>query len=230
MAKYFVIVAARAGSQGIRLKYFFFFDGKSLVGHAITAALETELDVDVVLSSENDQILKEGLKFGARQHKRPEHLASDTATTIAVVADVLNTAEDTPKLVIVLQPTSPFRTKENIIEAIVLAEKHDCDSLISVCETSNEILKTFVINDNGHAEGVYTDDAPFSPRQLLPKVYKANGAIFIAKSSVIKYKNRLYGESLIPYVMSQKNSLDIDSVEDLIGLNFKLAIEQTIID
>jgi CMP-N-acetylneuraminic acid synthetase len=44
-----------------------------LIGHAITAALETNLDV--VLSSENDQILKEGLKFGARMHKRPAHSA-----------------------------------------------------------------------------------------------------------------------------------------------------------
>ena len=196
--------------------------GGRLAADAITAALETELDVDVVLSSENDQILREGLKFSARSHKRPKHLASDTATTIAVVTDVLNTTEDTPKLVIVLQPTSPFRTKENVIEAIVLAEKQDCDSLISVCETSDEILKSFCINSDGYAEGVYTDDAPFSPRQILPKVYKANGAIFITKPSVIKYKNRLYGESLIPYIMAQENSLDIDSLEDLIGLNFKL--------
>lgn len=222
MAKYLVIVPARAGSKGIRFKNLLEIDGKSLIGHAITAALETELDVDVVLSSENDQILTEGLKFGARPHKRPEHLASDTATTIAVVADVLNKVEDTPKLVIVLQPTSPFRTKENIIEAIVLAEKQNCDSLISVCETPNEILKTFCINDDGYAEGIYTDDAAFSPRQLLPKVYKANGAIFIAKPSIIKYKNRLYGENLIPYIMSKENSLDIDSLEDLVGLNYKL--------
>lgn len=222
MARYLVVVPARAGSKGIRFKNLLEIDGKSLVGHAVTASLETELDVDVVLSSENDQILKEGIKFGARPHKRPDHLASDTATTVAVVADVLNKVEYIPKLVIVLQPTSPFRTKVNIIEAIALAEKHNCDSLISVCETSNEILKTFCINDGGYAKGIYTDDAPFSPRQLLPKVYKANGAIFISKPEVIKYYNRLYGKRLLPYIMSKENSLDIDSLEDLVGLNYKL--------
>jgi len=222
MSKYLVVVPARAGSKGIPFKNLLKIDGKSLIGHAVTAALETELDVDVVLSSENDIILKEGLKYGARPHKRPLHLATDTATTVAVVEDVLNQIKDEPKLVIVLQPTSPLRTKENITEAIVLAEKQKCDSLISVCETSNEILKTFCINDNGYAEGIFTNDAPFSPRQLLPKVYKANGAIFIAKTSIIKHKKQLYGESLVPFIMSKENSLDIDSLEDLVGLNYQL--------
>ena len=222
MAKYLVIVPARAGSKGIRFKNLLEIDGKSLVGHAITAAFETELDVDVVLSSENDQILKEGFKFGARLHRRPEQLATDTATTISVVQDVLSATNYKPELVIVLQPTSPFRTKEDIASSIRLALTSECDSVISVCETSNEILKTFCINQKGYAEGIYTADAPFSPRQLLPKVYKANGAIFIVTPSVIKEYNRLYGEKLIPFIMEKKNSLDIDSLEDLRHLNYKL--------
>ena len=227
MAKYLVIVPARGGSKGIRFKNLLEIDGLSLIGHAIKSALQTNLDVDVVLSSENELMLKEGLKFGARLHRRTPELASDSATTVAVVADVLSTVKYTPELVIVLQPTSPFRTKVDIIKAILLAEKHDCDSLISVCETSNEILKSFCINHDGYAEGIYTDDAPFSPRQSLPKVYKANGSIFITKPSVIKTRNRLYGDSLVPFFMSQKNSLDIDSVEDLVELNYKLYSEQS---
>ena len=226
MAKYLVIVPARAGSKGIRFKNLLEIDGKSLIGHAITAALETELDVDVVLSSENDHIIKEGFKFGARVHRRPEHLSSDTATTISVVQDVLNATNYIPELVVVLQPTSPFRTTEDIVNSIQLAATTECDSVISVCETSNEILKTFYINQEGFAEGIYTDDAPFSPRQLLPKVYKANGAIFIATPSVIKQKNRLYGDKLKPFIMDKKNSLDIDSHEDLIDLNYKLFVNE----
>ena len=220
--KYLVIVPARSGSKGIPFKNLLEIDGKSLVGHAITAAFDTKLNVDVVLSSESDRILKEGLKYGARLHKRSEHLATDTATTIAVVIDVLNAVRYVPMLVIVLQPTSPFRTKENIVEAILLAKNSDCDSLISVCETDSEILKSFYINDDGYAEGIYTDAAPFLPRQTLPKVYKANGAIFIAKPAVIQQGKRLYGEKLLPYIMCKESSIDIDGVEDLVGLNYKL--------
>jgi N-acylneuraminate cytidylyltransferase len=225
MAKYLVIVPARGGSKGIRLKNLLEIDGLSLIGYAIKAALETNLDVDVVLSSENELMLKEGLKYGARTHKRAHELASDSATTISVVADVLSTVNYTPELVLVLQPTSPFRTKEDIIGAIALVETLDGDSLISVCETPNDILKTFCINSDGYAEGVYTNDAPFSPRQLLPKVYKANGSIFITKPAVIKSRNRLYGDSLVPFIMAKKNSIDIDSVEDLMGLSYKLYTE-----
>ena len=227
MPKYLVIVPARGGSKGIRFKNLLEIDGLSLIGHAIKAAIETNLDVDVVLSSENELMLKEGLKFGARIHRRTPELALDSTTTVAVVADVLSTVKYTPELVIVLQPTSPFRTKVDIIKAIALAETHDCDSLISVCETSNEILKSFCINRDGYAEGVYTDDAPFSPRQSLPKVYKANGSIFIAKPSVINARNHLYGDRLVPFIMSNKNSIDIDSFEDLVGLNYKLYTEQS---
>ena len=222
MEKLLIIVPARAGSKGIPFKNLLEIDGKSLIGHAITVAFDSNLNVDVVLSSESDQILKEGLKYGARLHKRPESLATDTATTIAVVEDVLNTVEYTPELVVVLQPTSPFRTKENLIESILLVRNSDCDSLISVCGTDNEILKSFCINNDGYAEGIYTDAAPFMPRQALPKVYKANGAIFITKPSVIQKKKSLYGEKLLPYIMCKEASIDIDGPEDLIGLNFKL--------
>ena len=100
-------------------------DGKSLIGHAITVALDSNLNVDVVLSSESDEILSEGLKYGARLHKRPEYLSSDTATTISVVEDVLNATKYIPDLVIVLQPTSPLRTKENVIEAVLLVKNSD---------------------------------------------------------------------------------------------------------
>lgn len=222
MEKILIIVPARAGSKGIPFKNLLEIDGKSLIGHAITVAFDSNLNIDVVLSSESDQILKEGLKYGARLHKRPESLATDAATTIAVVEDVLNTVKYIPELVIVLQPTSPFRTKENLIESILLVRNSDCDSLISVCETDNEILKSFCINNDGYAEGIYTDAAPFMPRQALPKVYKANGAIFITKPSVIQKKKSLYGEKLLPYIMCKETSIDIDGPEDLIGLNFKL--------
>jgi len=217
-----IIVPARAGSKGIPFKNLLEIDGKSLIGHAITVAFESNLNVDVVLSSESDLFLKEGLKYGAQIHKRPESLATDTATTIAVVEDVLNTVKYIPELVIVLQPTSPFRTKENLVESIRLVRNSDCDSLISVFEIDNEILKSFSINNDGYAEGIYTDAAPFMPRQTLPKVYKANGAIFITKPSVIQQKKSLYGEKLLPYIMSKETSIDIDGLEDLIGLNFKL--------
>lgn len=222
MEKILIIVPARAGSKGIPFKNLLEIDGKSLIGHAITVAFDSNLNIDVVLSSESDQILKEGLKYGARLHKRPESLATDAATTIAVVEDVLNTVKYIPELVIVLQPTSPFRTKENLIESILLVRNSDCDSLISVCETDNEILKSFCINNDGYAKGIYTDAAPFMPRQALPKVYKANGAIFITKPSVIQKKKSLYGEKLLPYIMCKETSIDIDGPEDLIGLNFKL--------
>lgn len=222
MEKILIIVPARAGSKGIPFKNLLEIDGKSLIGHAITVAFESNLNVEVVLSSESDLFLEEGLKYGAQIHKRPEYLATDSATTIAVVEDVLNTVKYIPELVIVLQPTSPFRTKENLAESVHLLRNSNCDSLISVFETDNEILKSFRINSQGYAEGIYTHAAPFTPRQILPKVYKANGAIFITKPSVIHQKKTLYGERLLPYIMSKETSIDIDSLEDLIGLNFKL--------
>ncbi len=226
MAKYLVIVPARSGSKGIRFKNLLEINGLSLIGRAVTEAIETELDVDVVLSSENKRILDEGQKYGARPHRRPDSLSTDMATTFSVVEDVLISTKYNPELVVVLQPTSPFRTSCDIIDAISLAESRICDSVVSVCEEENHLLKTFYLDHRGYAKGVFTDDAPYAARQSLPAVYKANGAIFIVKPSVIRVHKRMYGESLLPFIMSTKNSIDIDSLADLEGLDYKLFEEK----
>ena len=91
-----------------------------------------------------------------------------------------------------MQPTSPFRNHIHVSEAIDLVLSRECDGVISVYREDKEILKSFIKNKDGYIQGVNDSDYPFMPRQNLPGVFRANGAIFIVKNSVIKSKKLMF--------------------------------------
>lgn len=226
MKKHLAIIPARFGSKGIPFKNLLKIDGLSLVERAIKSAVNSKHNLDIVLSSDSEEILMEANEYNnvIKHIRKPEH-ASDSATTITVVKDVLHEINKNYHEIIVLQPTSPFRTANHIDHAInSLIMNPDCDGLVSVTKEEKDVLKSFYINKNGYLKGTYNDEAPFAPRQSLPDIYKANGAIFIVKTSIVKTKSKLYGAKMIPFEMDQDSSIDIDSTDDLKGLNFELYV------
>ena len=226
LKKYLAIIPARFCSKGIPFKNLLKIEGLSLVERAIKSAVNSKNNLDIVLSSDSEEILREANKYNdvIKHIRKPEH-ASDSATTAIVVKDIIHEINKDYHEIIVLQPTSPFRTADHIDHAInSLVMNPDCDGLVSVSKEEKDILKSFYINKNGYLKGTYSDEAPFAPRQSLPDVYRANGAIFIVKTSIVKTKSKLYGVKMIPFEMDQSSSIDIDSIDDLKNLNYELYV------
>lgn len=215
--KIVAIIPARGGSKGIPRKNLINFLGKPLMQWSIEAALKSKYITDVVVSSDDDEILNEAKKNNSVfRIKRPSELAQDNSKTEPVLAHVLESLKDRDfDFLILLQPTSPLRTSKEIDLAFEKIVNSNANSLISVCELEHHPYKSFKIDDKGYLKGIINNDFPFFPRQELPKTYRANGAIYIIKvEDFLKHKSLLTNKT-IHYKMSQEQSLDIDTLDDL---------------
>ena len=121
-----------------------------------------------------------------------------------------------PDYVLLLQPTSPLRTFHDINNIISLGiEKENADSVVSVCLSQVHPYKMKLIDKVGNMID-YTDKPKgYLPRQKLPSIYFENGALYLIKTKVFLKKKTLFPKNTIPYVMSERNSFDIDTEWDI---------------
>lgn len=216
--KIVAIIPARGGSKGLPKKNILDLGGKPLITWTIEASLSSKYITKTVVSSESDEILNISKIHGADSIKRPDELASDTATSESAVMHAIeelkNSSEEFDYLIL-LQPTSPLRNAEDIDNAFDLLFSSDATALISVCEIDNKILKAFKQNKDGYIEGISNNSYPFARRQDLPKTYMSNGAIYIIKIDEFLNSKTLFSEKTISFQMDEIKSLDIDTVADL---------------
>ncbi len=214
--KVLAIIPARGGSKGIPRKNLINFRGKPLIKWSIEAALHSKFITDIVVSSDDDEILNEAKKNeGVIALKRPFKLAQDISRTEPVLKHVIETLKEEYQYFILLQPTSPLRNNEDIDNAFLKFKSLEAKSLISVCELDDHPYKSFKINKKGFLEGIINNDFPFQPRQILPETFKANGAIYIIETKEFLKRNSLLTSKTIKYLMSKEKSLDIDTIEDI---------------
>jgi CMP-N,N'-diacetyllegionaminic acid synthase len=215
--KVIAIIPARGGSKGIPRKNLVNFSGKPLMQWSIDAALKSKYITDVVVSSDDDEILNVAqLNEEVLVIKRPKELAQDNSKTAPVLTHVLESLKEVKfDYLILLQPTSPLRTAKDIDLAFEKLLNSEATSLISVCELEHHPFKSFKVDEKGYLQGVINNDYPFYPRQSLPKAYRANGAIYIIKVNNFIKDKRLLTNKATYFEMSIDASLDIDTLKDL---------------
>ena len=202
--KFLVLIPARAGSKGIPDKNIKLINGKPLIAWSIEQALASPLIEDVYLSTDGENIRKIALQFGAKApFVRPAELASDTASTEAVMLhflEWLETAALPMDALVLLQATSPVRSKSLIDDCIRTFINSGADSLLTVVENEHFGWKN-------QAAPVADYDFMNRPRRQdkRPEDIKFNetGSVYITKTDVLKAsKNRLGGK--IAMHISQK--------------------------
>jgi len=211
------IIPARGGSKGLPGKNIIDLNGKPLIAHTIEASLKSKYITKTVVSSDNESILKVSETFGSDILKRPNELALDTTPSEPVITHVLESIKDidTYDYLVLLQPTSPLRTENDIDEAIEKLLEQNARALISTVEVDNKILKAFKDNELGFLEGISNNKFPFMRRQDLPQVYMPNGAIYICSIKEFLKNQKLFTEKTISYKMTENKSIDVDFKEDL---------------
>lgn len=212
-----VIIPARGGSKGIPGKNIKPLNGKPLIYYTIDAARCITDDNHICVSTDDDHIIETVESYGLKvPFKRPEYLATDTASTYDVLLHALNFYEEKGELfdaVILLQATSPFRNGEHIKEALTLYTK-DIDMVVSVKETdSNPYYLCFEEDGNGMLQ-ISKGDGHYTRRQDCPPVYEYNGAIYIINPVSLKLKPLNKFSKRRKYVMDRRYSLDIDNMID----------------
>lgn len=231
--KILAIIPARSGSKGLKDKNIKDLNGKPLIAHTIEVAKKSNLFLDIIVSTDSEKYAEISRKYGAIvPFLRSEELSSDTASSTDVILDVLKKMEDLGKKYdsfILLQPTSPLRTIKDLQGAYKLYQEKRANAVISVCEMEHSPLWANTLSEDMSMDNFLNKESN-KIRQKLDTYYRINGAIYISNTEYfIKHKN-FYYEKSYAYIMSKKNSIDIDDEYDfkiaeyLISLKNKLVI------
>ena len=208
MKNLLVIIPARAGSKRIKNKNTRLLNGKPLFMHTFEAAREVFQDSQICVSTDDKKILEILKEVGySSPFIRPAKLSGDTAGSKELIEHAIKHYENTSVFkvdhIMLLQPTSPFRSSKHIIEAINLFEAEDfSEMLVSACKSkSNPFFTQRIVDENGYLKSIMKNQ--FTRFQDAPKLYDINGAIYLfSKKSFKKYglldnpKIKLYEVSL----------------------------------
>ncbi|WP_227394279.1 acylneuraminate cytidylyltransferase family protein [Jeotgalibacillus aurantiacus] len=216
------IIPARSGSKGLKDKNVKPLNRKPMMAYTIEAALNSGCFGHVIVSTDSLEYARIAEQYGAQvPYLRDASLSSDQASSWDVVEDVLGYYEQRGKTfetVCLLQPTSPLRTREDIVGAYNLMKEKEADSVVSVCETDHSPLWSNTLPLDLSLSGFISDDILSTPRQQLPVYYRLNGAIYLVKTSHLSDRVDLYHDRSYAYVMDKRHSIDIDDEMD-----FKIA-------
>ncbi|EAT16135.1 acylneuraminate cytidylyltransferase family protein [Desulfuromonas acetoxidans] len=223
--KYLAVIPARGGSKRLPGKNLMSIGGHSLIGCAIECAKSAEHITEICVTTDDQDIANEALKYGPYVHfMRPDFLASDEARTIDVVLHAVQWFSNQGKdfdAVVVLQPTSPLRSQENILKAIQLFEQKDAQAVVSVCRLEHPMEWCAELGIDGNMEEFGKTCGALNRSQDTAVTYRLNGAIYIYDlSKLIEVGGFFYNKKTFAYEMNAKESIDIDTYEDFLLARF----------
>lgn len=213
-----IIIPARGGSKGIPRKNIKPLGGKPLIYYAIDTARAITSDENICVSTDDTEIKSVVEAYGLSvPFLRPDELSTDTAGTYEVLLHALDYYEKQGKhydMVLLLQTTSPFRTAEQVIEALDLYDKTEADMVVSVKDcAANPYYNVFEEDKDGWLH-VSKGEGNIFRRQDAPKVYEYNGAIYIMNAEKLKQTHMHKLPHRVKYVMDEKSSFDLDTMTD----------------
>jgi CMP-N-acetylneuraminic acid synthetase len=200
------LIPARGGSKGIPRKNLAPVGGRPLLAWTVDAARAATELTRTVVSTDDDEI---AAAAAAEVLCRPAELAEDVTPMVAVVKHAVE--ELAPDVVVVLQPTSPLRRAEHIDAAVRRLRDSGADAVVSVVEVPHAYRPESLMDV---VDGRVVGRDAAGTRQEKPLVYARNGpAVLVLRAD--RLTDDLYGGDCRPYVMGQRDSLDVDTPFDL---------------
>ncbi len=193
--------------------------GKPLLSHTVQAAFESEVVDAVYVSSDDEEILGLAHAAGAVALRRSAAAASDMATATSVVFDFIS--QLSPELlekdpfIVYLQPTSPLRTGAHIDGAFSSMAARNGSTSLSVVLLRRSPYKSFLLTEAGFLQSLFDESLSNANRQALLETYYPNGALYIFSLADFMEKGGFPSNGSVPYIMSEKESIDIDSEDDI---------------
>ncbi len=204
-----ILIPARSASKRIKDKNLKLFNNFPLIYWTIKEAKKSKIK-DIYLSTDSKKIMEYGLSQGIKApFLRPNSISDDKAQMIDVIKHFCDYVGKTKffKNIILLQPTSPLRSFEDINAAIDLFLSSNSDSLVSAYKSSElkELKKIMKVNDN------YIEKFCDIDKQDL--IIRNGPSILITKLDNI-ISNNLYGKKIVPFMMKKSLSIDIDTLDE----------------
>ena len=212
------IIPARGGSVGIKNKNIKKLKGKPLIQYTIEQSNKSKLLTKTIVSTDSEKISKIARSLGAIvPFKRPKNLSTSSASSVNVIKHCLEFFQKKGEYfdaICLLQPTSPYRPKNSIDDAIkkfILSKK---ESLISIRKIPEHYNPNWIFKqDNGFLKR-YENKPMISRRQDLQSLYHRDGAIYITKSELILKKRKLVSEFSVGFEIKSPILINIDNIDD----------------
>ncbi|GAB1403017.1 acylneuraminate cytidylyltransferase family protein [Lentimicrobium sp.] len=221
MSEILYLIPARKGSKGIPGKNLRTIAGKPLAMHSIDVARKFVGDDDICLSTDDEALIGAVTQWNYEvPFIRPQHLATDTTSMHEVLINALDFYAGRGKhyqTLVLLQPTSPFRTSDDVAQALKLFH-NDLDMVASVkLAEANPYYVLFEEDSNGYLQK--SKQGNFVTRQECPKVWQLNGAVYIINTASLRLKGLGKFDKILKSEMTTLASLDLDT-----ELDWKLAM------
>ncbi|MHB8066493.1 MAG: acylneuraminate cytidylyltransferase family protein [Desulfobaccales bacterium] len=215
------VVPARGGSKGIPRKNLQKVAGISLVGHvALTVQALPWLD-RAVLSTDDEEIAAEGRRYGLEvPFMRPPELATDLATSVDMWRHAWLASEALFgcrfDLSILLEPTSPLRTPEDVTHTVDALLEHDCDAAATVSRAPAHFTphKCLTVNQKNVIGFYLQEGSNYAIRQKIPAYYFRNGICYALKRATLIDKGRIIEENC-QAVIIDRPVVNIDDLHEL---------------
>ena len=231
--KIYSLITARSGSKGLKNKNIYPINDIPLILYSVFASLSSEKITKTFISTDSQKYADLCSKYGVLvPFIRPKEISLDNTKDFFVFKHFLEELEkknDIPDLIIHLRPTSPDRPNDLIDKCInkFLKVQQNYDSLRSITEIENRLLKSCFLKSDNSLEPIFTPNEKMPlevwqyQRQNLPRIFKTDSRVDIIKTSIINKKSlhgsRCYGfDTNLPLI-------DIDTIKDINGISQKLS-------
>lgn len=217
--RYFALIPARGGSKGIPRKNLAYLGNHPLLAWAIAAAQKSGEFEDIVLTSNDHEILDIGRRYGATTLMlRPESISQDDTKQIEVIKHAFQELENIGKKfehVVLFQPTSPFRPPNLVADAISAHKLSGFCSVISVTNVTYLHDSTLYGGNLNNLRSRESENASRGTlRQTFPKNFWRNGALYVLNRRDV-INDSLYSKKIVGVEIVNELAINIDDPLDL---------------
>lgn len=213
--KVLALIPARSGSKGVKDKNIKPFRDKPLIAHTILSAIQSQICDEIFVCTDSEKYAQIAIDYGANvPFLRSKESARDESKSIDCVLESIQKYQELGKrfdVLLLLQPTSPLRQAKHIRESYELFIANECQSLLSVCKSEINPLFIRTLSEN-KLSPILPQNSSIR-RQDLQNFYRLNGAIYLNLISTLTPQTS-FNDNQLGYVMEEKYSLDIDTLED----------------
>ena len=224
------IIPARGGSKGLPRKNLLQLKGKPLIAHTIESALKAKCISEVIVTTDDEEIAQVAKNYGANvPFIRPDYLASDTASALDVYIHTVewlnNSRQENISKFMVLLPTTPLRTIDDIEKAYELFLQERATTLVAVKEADIPPNWYMDIDNNLRLKPCgFGGEGCLSNRQDNKRYGIVCGAIYILDYQLLKDKRTYYSDNTVAFIMPETHSVDIDCKADFEYAKFLMDI------
>lgn len=212
--KILALITARGGSKGIPRKNIKPLNGIPLINWTINAAKNSSYIDRLILTTEDDEIANIAINAGCEvPFMRPPSLATDTATSMDVILHALENIKQNYDYLLLLQPTSPFRTSKQIDDIIKQGLDREAPLTVSVSEVKKHPSFMYKLTENLTLTPI-TSNQQHKRRQDMPKIYEYNGALYLSSIPYLLKNKSFKTEDVQAFIMDTITSVDIDEPID----------------